>query len=381
MKQNEILKSYGTDYKEMAKQLLIKADLVSLLLAKLSELSKPNNLSIGIKPNLVAPTPASFGATTHPEIVEGIIEFLKENGFDNITILEGSWVGDKTSEAFEFCGYNALAKKYNVKIFDTQKDTYKTVIHNNYNVNICSCLDNIDFLINVPVLKGHCQTKMTCALKNLKGVIPNTEKRRFHTEGLHKPIAYLNKAIKQDFIVVDHICGDPDFEEGGNPLVTNCIMAGLDPVLIDSCACDILGYKPSDVEYVSLADSLGIGCADLSKASIITINGEKTNSTSTIHKLLEVNYLANEIDSCSACYAALTAALEILKDEGLLEYLDKKICIGQGYKNAPPSDDKIGIGACCASFKLNVKGCPPTEKEIYAYLKEYIKARQESQQK
>ena len=33
-----------------------------------------------IKPNLVSPTEASWGATTHPEVVEGIIEYLKENG-------------------------------------------------------------------------------------------------------------------------------------------------------------------------------------------------------------------------------------------------------------------------------------------------------------
>ncbi len=377
MKENEIIKIYGTEYKEMTKRLLTKADLVSILKNKSNSLS----ISIGIKPNLVAPTPASYGATTHPEIVSGLIEYLKENSFENITILEGSWVGDKTSEAFEFCGFNDLAKKNDVKIIDTQKDTSKKVTVDGYELNICSALDSIDFLINIPVLKGHCQTKMTCALKNLKGVIPNTEKRRFHSEGLHKPIAYLNKAIKQDFIVVDHICGDPDFEEGGNPLVTNCIMVGLDPVLIDSYACSILNYNPGDVEYVSLAAKLGVGNEDLSKACITTLEGDEKSSDSITHKLLEVNYLANEIDSCSACYASLTAALEMLKEEGLLENLDKKICIGQGYKNAPPCDTKIGIGACCSSFELNIKGCPPTEKEIYSYLKEYIKARQELQRK
>ncbi len=373
MKQNELLKAYGTEYKEMTKRLLKKADLVSLLKSKTCS----ENLSIGIKPNLVSPVPASFGATTHPEVVAGIIEFLKENGYDNITILEGSWVGDKTSDSFEYCGFNELARTYDVKIFDTQKDTSKKVSLEDYEVNICSILDSIDFLINVPVLKGHCQTKMTCALKNLKGVIPNSEKRRSHLEGLHRPIAYINKAIHQDFIVVDHICGDPDFEEGGNPLVTNCVMVGLDPVLIDSYACKELGIKASDVEYVMLAEKLGIGNFDLSKACIITVEGDEKGVLSLSHKLLEVKYLAEEVDSCSACYAALTEALEELKDEGLTEFLDTKICIGQGYKNAPSCDTKIGIGACCASFNLNVKGCPPTKKEIYSYLKEYIKARQE----
>ena len=43
--------------------------------------------------------------------------------------------------------------------------------------------------------------------------------------GLHKPIACLNKAIKQDLIIVDGIMGDLNFEEGGNPVKMNRILA------------------------------------------------------------------------------------------------------------------------------------------------------------
>ena len=35
--------------------------------------------------------------------------------------------------------------------------------------------------------------------------------------GLHKPIAILNKIIKQHLIIADGICPDPYFEEGGRP--------------------------------------------------------------------------------------------------------------------------------------------------------------------
>ena len=38
--------------------------------------------------------------------------------------------------------------------------------------------------------------------------------------------------LHQDFVVVDNICGDLDFEDGGNPVVMNRIWAGTDPVLI-----------------------------------------------------------------------------------------------------------------------------------------------------
>jgi hypothetical protein len=60
-----------------------------------------------------------------------------------------------------------------------------------------------DFLISLPVLKGHCQTAMTCALKNMKGVLSDRSKRLFHTLGLNRPIAALNKVRAADLIIVD----------------------------------------------------------------------------------------------------------------------------------------------------------------------------------
>lgn len=71
---------------------------------------KSKDISIGIKPNLVCASPANEGATTHPEIVEGIIIYLLNNGYKNIKIIEGSWVGDSTKRAFKVCGYDSLSK-------------------------------------------------------------------------------------------------------------------------------------------------------------------------------------------------------------------------------------------------------------------------------
>ena len=226
MKKNEIYIKSGTQYKEMTKELLTQCNLATLI--------PDTDMQIGIKPNLVSPSEASWGATTHPEIVAGIIEYLQENGYRKIAVLEGSWVGDKTTEAYEVCGYRELSERYQVPFWDMQKDKGIERDCGGVKLNICERVADVDFLINVPVLKGHCQTKITCALKNMKGLITNTEKRRFHAMGLHNPIAHLNAGIHQDFIVVDNICGDLDFEDGGNPVVMNRVWAGMDPVLIDS---------------------------------------------------------------------------------------------------------------------------------------------------
>ena len=361
MKNNQIFIKCGTDYKKMTKDLLKQSGLAEMIGDK--------KKFIGIKPNLVSGSLASEGATTHPEIVAGIIEYLQENHFTNLAMLEGSWVGDRTAEVAKLCGYYDLEKKYQVPFWDMQKDKSFTKECKGMELKLCESLKKIDFLINVPVLKGHCQTKITCALKNMKGLIPNSEKRRFHSLGLHKPIAHLNAGIHQDFVVVDHICGDLDFEDGGNPVVMNRILTGCDPVLIDAYVCNLMHYDVSEVPYVVMAEKLGVGCADITKADIRICGEEGGELLPKSRKVVEVQDAVEEVEFCSACYGYLIPALDRLKQEGLLDKLDSKICIGQGYRN---KTGKLGIGHCTRNFTHHLDGCPPLEDEVYEFLKKYI---------
>ena len=386
MEQNQIIKIYGEDYKKMTKQLLTAAKLIERIPDK--------NCRIGIKPNLVAPTPAFLGATTHPEVVAGIIEYLQEHGCRNITIAEGSWVGDRTLEAMEMCGYLSLAKTYGVRLLDAQKEASFEKDCKGLKLRLAACVKEFDFLINVPVVKGHCQTKITCALKNMKGLLPNTEKRRFHALGLHRPIAHLAVGIHQDFIVADHICGDLDFEDGGNPVVKNCIMAAADPVLLDAYVCNLLHYDCNEVPYIGLAEELGAGSADLTKVQVAVCERRSEPAAEAMKKecehvclrflpeneiwdeeipyakkVVSVRDAVEEVESCSACYGGLIPALDRLKEEGLLEQLQEKICIGQGYRG---KYGKLGVGLCTAGFECCIKGCPPSEEEIYEGLKGYL---------
>lgn len=366
MDKNQIFITSGTEYKRMTKELLEKADLQSHI--------GDRKKKIGIKPNLVSPSEASWGATTHPEVVAGIIEYLKEHGFRDMVMLEGSWVGDKTREAFETCGFDRLEEEYQVPFWDMQKDKGISVDCGGMELNVCERVKELDFLINVPVLKGHCQTKITCALKNMKGLIPNKEKRRFHSLGLHKPIAHLNMGIQQDFIVVDNICGDLDFEDGGNPVVMNRVLAGMDPVLMDSYVCQVMHYDTKEVPYIGLAEALGVGSANLENARIIYCEETARKELPKSRKVVELQDAVEEVESCSACYGYLIPALEMLKNDGLFEKLDTKICIGQGYRG---KTGKLGVGACTCKFEHNINGCPPTENQIYDFLRQYISEQEE----
>lgn len=354
---------YGNKPKEMINKLLSSL--------KIEDDIKNTDALIAIKPNLVLAKPSSSGATTSPDLVEGTIEYLKSKGFNNIAIMEGSWIGDKTSRAFEVCGYNNIAKNQDIKLIDLQKDSYTRCNIKEMEIDVCDQILKVDYLINMPVLKGHCQTNITCALKNLKGCIPNNEKRRFHTMGLHKPIAYLNKAVKSDLIIVDGLVGDLNFEEGGNPVQMDRIIAGFNPVLIDSYVAVLMGYAPDEIPYIKIAENMGVGGCLSSKNQICELN--KNYNKHKIPKSREIERLskyAEEKDACSACYGSLIHALSRLDEQGLLNRLEEKIYIGQGYKEV--NDKGIGVGTCAKGFAKNVPGCPPTAKDIIDLLKEHI---------
>lgn len=328
---------------------------------------------IGIKPNLVLPSPASSGATTHPEIVEGIVCYLQAKGFRRLMILEGSWVGASTQESFRVCGYETISRKYGVPLADLKKDPVEERRSGDMVINVSRTALSVDYLINVPVLKAHCQTDLTCALKNLKGCLSDSEKRRFHSMGLHKPIAHLGAILKPGLNLVDAISGDLTFEEGGNPVQMDRIFAGKDAVLVDAYAASLLGYAPSDIAYIQMAQRLGVGSADLAKA-ILQEYGEENKRAGRFQPSGRARKLAEKVvakEACSACYGSLIHALHRMDQAGGLHRLREQVCIGQGFRGQVCSG--IGVGACASGLTSSIGGCPPTARSISVFLEQQLK--------
>ena len=323
-----------------------------------ADLFKPG-MKVALKPNLVVAKPASSGATTSPQVVAGAIGFLKDCGVTDITIMEGAWAGDSTMRAWQVCGYRELEKKYGVRLLDLKKDCTRNVSVAGMAIEVCASPLEVDRLVNMPVLKGHCQTVMTCALKNLKGCLPDDEKRRFHTAGLHRPIAALNLAIRPDLILVDALCGDLRFEEGGNPLEMNLLIVGNDPVKIDTYGASLMGISPSEVEHLRLAEEMGAGIAEIRPDTVIEVGEKKIQAQ---HGALPrvARHLAQyveERDACSICYAGLIHSLYRMKKQDKLRDLKGKIHIGQGFRNTRGKG--IGYGECAGGFDMVIPGCPP----------------------
>jgi len=352
-----IVITYGSDITKNTYDTLTASDIGSFL---------KSGYNVSLKPNLVVPGPASNGAVTHPQVVEGVIMFLKDFGVKNIKIIESSWVGASTKQAYKYCGYEELSEKYKIPLIDLKSDSCTTLKHSGYEIKVCDEALNTDFLINIPVLKAHCQTRLTCCLKNLKGCIPDSEKRRFHTLGIHKPVAVLNALIKTGYCVVDGICGDLSFEEGGNPVQSNRIIAGRDPLEIDSLCAELIGYHPNDIEYLSYGKKIGIGKYLSRETKIIELNAENKSTVDMRSSYSAERYrgMINEDAACSACYSSLIYALHRL---GGRVKTDGKIYIGQGFKNKTGTG--LGIGICTEGFSKCVKGCPPKATDITDALK------------
>ena len=346
----EIYQIYGHDAHDMTVKLLEASDAIHLV---------PSGGSVALKPNLViAGTPES-GSTTHAGVLSGCIEYFRDHGVADISVIEGSWVGDETMRAMRRAGYDKVCEKYGVPFFDLKKDQTRPVKTAIGNIDICARALDAGLLVDLPVLKGHCQTVMTCALKNLKGCLPDREKRRFHALGLQKPIAALGAALKPRLIVVDSICGDLDFEEGGTPVQTNRMYLGTDAVQLDAYGRALMGLNAEEVPYIELAEQYGGGSTRWTQEDIIELNhpSDAAGYPKPRGTVAGLTRNVHENQACSACFAALVRALYASRcGQG------QEIYIGQGWQGK--TLDGLGIGRCCKGASQCVMGCPPTAEAI-----------------
>ena len=353
----KIYEIYGTDAHEMTLALLEAAKAADRI---------PPDGSVALKPNLVTDSPPEEGATTHAGVLSGCMEYLRAHGFRNISVIEGSWVGAQTSRAMRLCGYDRVCEAYRVPFYDLKKDKTRRIQTALRPMDVCCRALDADFLINLPVLKGHCQTVMTCALKNCKGCLPDQEKRRFHSEGLYRPIAALAAALKPQLTLVDSICGDLNFEEGGNPVQTNRMYLGTDPVQLDAYGCRLMGLALEEVPYIAMAQQYGAGSIEIAPEDLVTLNAPQAGmaypAASGTVKQLTGGVMQDS--ACSACYAALVRGLYV---SGAKRGTKRKLYIGQGWRGK--ALDGLGIGNCCANARAYAKGCPPTASAVAELLK------------
>jgi uncharacterized protein (DUF362 family) len=236
------------------------------------------NTTVLIKPNLVLPSLPNEAVTTDYRIVQEVVNLVKECGAGKIIIAEATPYGN----VFTAAKYNEIygAELVNMEDFG-EEECYSLRPEKSLtqrDIMIPKMYMEADVVIGIAKLKTHSEydAGVTLSLKNSVGVPPtrfygDTYKEQFHYWGLKEVIVDINKIRKPDFVIIDGIIGgEGDGPLRVRPVQSNIVLAGDDPVAVDTVALDFMGYTLDEVRHVKLAAEEGLGIADLSK---IKING------------------------------------------------------------------------------------------------------------
>ena len=126
-----------------------------------------------------------------------------------------------------------------------------------------------DVFVNLPVAKHHSLTKLSLGIKNLMGLIKSRED--VHRE-IDQKLADLATVLKPHLTIMDaYRTLTANGPNGGTPkdvkLVAQ-IIAGVDPVAVDSYTTTLFGLKGEDIGYIRNANKMGLGEINLGKIKI-----------------------------------------------------------------------------------------------------------------
>ncbi len=138
-----------------------------------------------LKPNLVMAKQPDAAATTHPAFARAAARLAKEYGA--VSVLLADSPGGPFNEAYVSVVYSTCGMKLAAKdgLFKLNGDFRFSEVHTDgvklKTLNIIDAFRNADVVIDLCRLKTHSLTGMSCAVKNLFGVIPGVEKFQMHS--------------------------------------------------------------------------------------------------------------------------------------------------------------------------------------------------------
>jgi uncharacterized protein (DUF362 family) len=138
-----------------------------------------------------------------------------------------------------------------------------------------------DVLINLPIVKDHEGIRTTGSLKNIMGATSHTTNRYFHlgsgAKGYYDDVQFLSQCIvdanllrKPTLCVMDateFITTNGPFGPG-KVAKAQKVIAGADPVAVDSVGAGMLGLNANDIVKIRLAYEHGLGQMETEKMTI-----------------------------------------------------------------------------------------------------------------
>jgi len=236
----------------------------------------------GAKVGLLINAPPSWnkpGSFTHPEVTLAVVQLCVDAGVTDLTyIIDPAgdyWRRTPLAAAHQpaISRIKANGKKWTTIEIPGGKVLKKAVMN--------QALFDCDVFLNLPIAKHHGGTVFTGCLKNMMGACSRATNLYFHSGGGGKrdyeDIPFLSQCVADVNLVRKPalcVCDASEF------LITNGppgpgelkrarkVIAGRDPVAVDTCGVALHGRKPDEILMLGMARDLGLGETDLGKLTL-----------------------------------------------------------------------------------------------------------------
>ena len=341
-----------------------------------------------IKPNYAVPMRPETGATTTPHVVVGLIEAVHDAGAREVIVAESSIVGFDAGEVMTTLGAKQMFESAGAMVLNLDEDQDNVVERRVTRGKLLKKLKifrpaaECDVLISVPVLKTHIYTRVSLGMKNLKGTLPDSQKKIFHRVGVRKKFEEtfeLDRCIADMMIVhhphltvIDGIVGQEGFVAGsgvcGTPVRMNTIIAGKDFVAVDAIGAYLMGMDPLRVNHIRYSHEMSLGEARIGNIRVTGEDPERVRREFRPAIPDEIGTYENitvvEGGSCSGCSFGLRWTLNAFEPKQIKEW--EKTVFFVGSTPEPPETvegKSFLIGKCACRLAVGkatkVTGCPP----------------------
>ncbi len=231
-----------------------------------------------VKPNIGWNKAPEFAADTNPELIGLIVTAAIKAGAKEVVVFDHTC--DKPAvKCYKKSGIKEAVEKAGGKMIDgNKKSNYAKKVNSKAKIlkktQLHKYVSECDYFINVPILKTHGGATMSCAMKNLMGIV--YDRRYFHREGLHQCIADSVLYRKPDLNIVDAYNvmyrNGPRGRSAKDVQQMKFQLFSKDIVAVDVVAAKLLKLDIAKIGHIAMGAKLKLGNDDLKKVKIKKIS-------------------------------------------------------------------------------------------------------------
>jgi len=230
-----------------------------------------------VKVNAAFATPASLGATTHPEVLAAVAGLCFKAGAVQVLVTDNPI--NNPDSCFEITGLAAAARAAGARIIAPRAALFAPVslpggkLLQNWPV-MAGALTGVTKVIVVSPVKDHQRAGASMTLKNFYGFLGG--RRNVFHQDINGIITELALLLKPSLCILDGtvsmITNGPTGGSLSDLKDTGTMVVSTDPVAADAVGVELLGRTLSDVPYILMAEKAGAGQADYHRLNPVLLD-------------------------------------------------------------------------------------------------------------